>query len=494
MRTLESTETDNTISNGLPEGWASAALGSLGEYVNGRAFKSSEWSDNGRLIIRIQDLTKSKENPNYYSGEIEPWHIVRRGDLLVSWSATLGAYIWDGPESVLNQHIFKVRSDIDTKFHFYLVQQFLADLRRQTHGSGLVHVTKSDFTDTLVSVPPLAEQFRIAAAIDLLASCVREARDHLSRIPAILKRFRQAVLAAACSGKLTEDWRESTDTAAFRFPVSVCDRLDESQLPELPDKWLWTTVGALAAHEKNAITDGPFGSNLKTEHYTQSGPRVIRLQNIAAYRFVDVQTHVSPEHFEKLTKHRISAGDAAIACLGDPVPRACVIPESVGPAIVKADCVRFRPNPEAANVNYVCYVLNDISTRARMSETVHGVGRARLNLQQIKSIPVPLPPLQEQFEVVRRVEAMLQVGEAIEHRVAKAAALIDKLTQSILAKAFRGELVLTEAELARREGRDYETASVLLDRIRAQKAGQAKTPSNPKRRLNLGMESSDYKV
>ena len=165
----------------------------------------------------------------------------------------------------------------------------------------------------------------------------------------------------------------------------VSGLFDEGDLPELPEKWVWTTVGALAAPEKNSITDGPFGSNLKTEHYTTIGPRVIRLQNIGDYRFVDVEAHISNQHFDTLTKHQIRAGDVAIACLGDPVPRACVIPQSVGPAIVKADCVRFKPDPKLADGHYVCYVLNDDSTRARMSETVHGVGRARLNLQQIKS-------------------------------------------------------------------------------------------------------------
>jgi type I restriction enzyme S subunit len=115
------------------------------------------------------------------------------------------------------------------------------------------------------------------------------------------------------------------------------------------------------------------------------------------------------------------------------------------------------------------YVLNDRTTRTRVTESVHGVGRARLNLNGIKSIPIPLPPLSEQREIVRRVEALFALADAIEKRVEVARARADKLTQAILAKAFRGELVPTEAELARREGRSYEPAGVLLGRIRVKR-------------------------
>ncbi len=86
-----------------PPGWAWARLGDLGNYWNGRGFKKSEWRESGRQIIRIQDLTSSRERPNYFQGKVDERHIVRHGDLLVSWAATLGVYVWRGEEAVLNQ-------------------------------------------------------------------------------------------------------------------------------------------------------------------------------------------------------------------------------------------------------------------------------------------------------------------------------------------------------------------------------------------------------
>jgi type I restriction enzyme S subunit len=118
--------------------------------------------------------------------------------------------------------------------------------------------------------------------------------------------------------------------------------------------------------------------------------------------------------------------------------------------------------------------------QGQLTENFYGETKPGLNLEQVKNIRVALPPLAEQEEIVRRVEALFALADAIEKRVAAATARVEKLTQAVLAKAFRGELVPTEAELARRESRDYEPASVLLERIRAERA--AATVSSTKRR------------
>lgn len=169
----------------------------------------------------------------------------------------------------------------------------------------------------------------------------------------------------------------------------------------LPVGWRWTTVGELAAEEPYSITDGPFGSKLKTEHYTESGPRVIRLQNIGNGEFRDARAHISQEHFDTLKRHRISAGDLVIAGLGESLPRACIIPKYVGDAIVKADCIRFKPNPELAENKYLLYALNSETVKKFSAKIVQGIGRPRMNQQEIKAIPIPLPSLDEQRRIVR---------------------------------------------------------------------------------------------
>lgn len=186
----------------VPAGWEATTIGALGRYWNGRAFKKSEWqpAGRGRQIVRIQDLTGSSHKPNYFDGEADHQHVARRGDVLVSWAATLGVFEWPGPEVVINQHIFKVESFIDRRFHRYLIESILSDLRRRSHGTGMVHVTRKVFDDTPVAVPPTAEQARIVAAIeeqfsrlDAAKRCLRSARQRLHNL-------RPRVIDAATSG------------------------------------------------------------------------------------------------------------------------------------------------------------------------------------------------------------------------------------------------------------------------------------------------------
>ncbi|WP_416876623.1 restriction endonuclease subunit S, partial [Kitasatospora sp. SC0581] len=100
--------------------------------------------------------------PHFFEGQIDKKHEIKSGDLLISWSATLGAYIWKGEEAVLNQHIFKVESFINKKYHYYLMQNLISSLYSKTHGSGMVHVTKKVFDEIPVPLPNLKEQKRIA--------------------------------------------------------------------------------------------------------------------------------------------------------------------------------------------------------------------------------------------------------------------------------------------------------------------------------------------
>ncbi len=224
------------------------------------------------------------------------------------------------------------------------------------------------------------------------------------------------------------------------------------------------SVGELVANEPNAMTDGPFGSKLKTEHYTAIGPRVVRLQNIGDAVFNDAYAHISDEHFKSLQKHRVYKGDIIIAALGETLPRSCIVPESLGPAIVKADCIRFKPKPEHS-AKYLNYALNWEGTRKRTKEIVHGVGRPRLNLKEIKSILLPVAPPEEQTDIVEEIETQLSRLEAGVSALKRAQANLKRYRAAVLKAACEGRLVPTEAELARAEGRDYETGSQLLDYI-----------------------------
>lgn len=241
--------------------------------------------------------------------------------------------------------------------------------------------------------------------------------------------------------------------------------LDPSVLPELPENWTWARLVDLAADEPNAITDGPFGSNLKTSHYTSNGPRVIRLQNIGDGNFIDEIAHISREHFESLQRHHIHAGDLAIAALGETLPRSCVIPSWVGPALVKADCPRFKPQKSLVEAEYVNLALNSSELRSRTSAIIHGVGRPRLNLTEIRGIWIPVAPPNEQRRIVAKIEELFSDLDAGVAALERAKSNLKRYRAAVLKAAVEGKLT----EQWRTENPYVEPASELLERIRAER-------------------------
>lgn len=237
--------------------------------------------------------------------------------------------------------------------------------------------------------------------------------------------------------------------------------IDRSLLPDLPPTWAWSTLERLASSEPNSITDGPFGSNLKTSHYTESGPRVVRLQNIGDGEFVDEYAHISDSHFRQLVRHHVRAGDVVIAALGETLPRSCVIPPSVGPALVKADCPRFRPNSDLISAEFANYALNSPGVRRRTGTIIHGVGRPRLNLSEIRGLWLPVAPRGEQDRIVAKLDELFSDLDAGVAALERAQANLKRYRAAVLKAAVEGKLT----EQWRAEHPDVEPASELLARI-----------------------------
>jgi type I restriction enzyme S subunit len=262
------------------------------------------------------------------------------------------------------------------------------------------------------------------------------------------------VLAAACSGRLTEDWREGTDTLS-----------DEIET-DLPKGWKWIELNTILP--KGGIFDGPFGSRLKTSDYTVSGVRVIRLENVGHLNFIaDKKTYVSKEKYETLKKHTVGEGDIIFSSFINDEIRACKLPKMK--AVAKADCFTLRPNGAMIDKTYLLLNLVCRESFNRLTENIHGVSRPRINTTQLKQLNIRWCNLTEQHEIVRRVENLFKLADSLESKYKKAMAAVEKIEQAILAKAFRGELAAQDPA--------DEPASELLKRIKKEKetAGKGKT-------------------
>lgn len=386
------------------------------------------------------------------------------------------AYVVRGKSWVNNHaHVLRARSDIPNAYIKYYLDT--VDYHEFVTGTTRLKLNQAAMRRIPVPLAPPEQRARIVAEIEKQFSRLDEAVANLKRVRANLKRYKASILKAAVEGKLTEDWRKQhpdVEPASKLLERILAERRKKwsgrgnykepiapevTDLPSLPKGWAWATVDQVAAPEPNSITDGPFGSNLKTEHYKMTGPRVIRLQNIGDGVFVNEEAHISEEHFAHLQKHRVFAGDLVIAALGEDPPRSCLIPQSVGPAIVKADCIRFKPHKDVGT-QYLNVVLNSQPIRQRAKSIVHGVGRPRLNLGEIKAIVVPVPSTVEQQTIVAEVESRLSVIKEIEAAVEANLTRADRLRQSILSQAFSGKLSTVDAK-----GNDQRSTDI--DRARA---------------------------
>ncbi len=438
--------------------WERVLLGDVADILNGFAFDSAKFSkDSGFPLLRIRDIGETKTDA-FYTGDFDKAYVVKAGDLLIGMDGDFNSARWAGENALLNQRVCKVTlktADYHPKFLEYALPGYLKAINDHTSAVTVKHLSSRTVAEIPLPYPPLPEQERIVAKIEELFTQLEAGAAALKRVQAGLKRYKASVLKAAVEGRLfvgADGVRpmmetgvrplseEASPAQAGRTPYGD-DAPSARTEGELPDGWRWITVAELAANEPYSITDGPFGSKLKTEHYTDAGPRVIRLQNIGDGEFQDAKAHISQSHFETLKRHRIYAGDLVIAGLGESLPRACVIPDYVGDAIVKADCIRFKPNPQIADTKYLLFALNSETVKKMVVKVVHGIGRPRMNQQEIKAIPIPLPPLAEQRRIVAEVERRLSVVKEVEAVVAASVARASRLRQSVLKSAFEGRLV-----------------------------------------------------
>jgi len=216
--------------------------------------------------------------------------------------------------------------------------------------------------------------------------------------------------------------------------------IESYDLHDLPDGWIWVQVDDLLP--KGGIFDGPFGSNLKTSDYTDSGVRVIRLENIGHLRFIrEKRTYISPEKYLQLTKHEVRPGDILFSSfIGDEM-RVCVLPTDMEtPAIAKADCFTLRPFEEV-DPFYLAMQLASPATFRILSGDVHGATRPRVNTTQVRGAPVPLCSIEEQREIVRRYQSAMTTIHTVNRRMKMAADQVHLPLQAILTESFRGELL-----------------------------------------------------
>lgn len=330
-------------------------------------------------------------------------------------------------------------------------------------------------------VPPLAEQRRIVAKLDALTARTARARADLDRIPALAARYRQAILTRAFSGDLTAEWRSHLALTAVGETVTrirsqrsadrkLARRCEVASEPdtELPATWSWVSPDEVADNTAYSLGIGPFGSNLVQADYRDSGKRLIFVRDIRRARFDhEGARYVTPEKASSLYQHTVSGGEVLITKMGDPPGDTALYPQDGDLAVITADCVKLKPHPELATAEFLVFAIRGDVVKDQLAEVTAGVAQQKISLERFRKIALPIPPLDEQLEIVRRIESAFAEIDRLTAEAAAARRLLDRLDEAVLAEAFRGELVPQDPA--------DEPASVLLERIRAERAAAPKS-------------------
>lgn len=436
----------------LPEGWVGSKLGDVADVNSGIGFpiKYQGKSSGDYPVYKVRDISsavaRNNGNLNIAGHYVSAKEAVElRGKIFRSGTtvfAKIGEAVRLNRRAIIQASgladnnvmaISAILQEMD-KFIFHFMNTI--DLSEQARSTTVPSIRKGDVENILLSLPPLAEQKIIAEKLDTLLAQVDSTKARLEQIPQILKRFRQAVLISA---------------------VNISGKFETKQI----------SVGSLCLES----FDGPFGSKLKTSDYALSGIRVVRLENIGHLNFnKGKETFISFEKFESLQKNKLFENDILFSSFVDEDVRVCLLPKSNEVFINKADCFCLRVDPALANPQYLAYVLASKASYDQIKSKVQGITRPRINLKTLRSLTFNFPSVQNQIAIVRRVEQLFAYADTIEKQVNNALARVNNLTQSILAKAFRGELTAQwraeNPELISGEN----SAAALLEKIKAERA------------------------
>ena len=346
-------------------------LGDVATYINGYAFKPEDRGEVGLPIIRIQDLTGNAYDLGFYNGDYPKRIEINDGDVLISWSASLGVYVWNRGRALLNQHIFKVQFDkvnIDESYFVYAVRQKLAEMAMKTHGATMKHIVKKDFEETLIPYPSLKKQIEIGTNLDKIANIIVARKQQLELLDELVKaRF----------------------VEMFGDPV-----INEKE---------WVT---------KPLLDMGICKNGMNFHYNDCGVEIncLGVGDFKNLSVIDNTEQLSTVLLNEMPSEEYLLKDDDIVFVRSNGNKAlvgrsvAVYPGDI-PITFSGFCIRYRKQDDAVTIPYLLRVLKTDSIRRKMAG--RGANIQNLNQQILGNLIIPVPPieLQNQFsDFVKRID------------------------------------------------------------------------------------------
>ena len=354
-------------------------LGDVATYINGYAFKPKDRGKVGLPIIRIQDLTGNAYDLGFYDGEYPEKIEINDGDVLISWSASLGVYVWNRGRALLNQHIFKVvfdKVDIDKNYFVYAVSQKLVEMGMKTHGATMKHIVKKDFDAMMIPYPSLNEQADIAINLNKVSNVIEARKQELQLLDELIKaRF----------------------VEMFGDPVLNPYGYEKVSLSELAE-----------------VKIGPFGSLLHKEDYIQGGHPLINPSHIVNGEIVfDDKLTISDEKYDELSTYQLKIGDVVMGRRGEMGRCAVVSGEGY---LCGTGSMLIRTKGEVT-ADYIQKIISFPSFKKMIEDMAVGQTMPNLNIPIVSSFQIIKSPMEVQnsyysfVERIRKSKVAVQINK-----------------------------------------------------------------------------------
>lgn len=409
----------------LPQGWLAVQLNDV--IAKPQYGWTSKSTPRGRIkYLRTTDLSKGTvdwDTVPYCKKEPEDVdkYQLKTGDIVVSRAGSVGLsfLLLDPPDdAVFASYLIRLRPiAFPSKFLAYFLKspRFWSVVHSVSSGIAVQNINATKLKEMSFPLPPLPEQHRIVAKLDALMARVAALEAGLARIPQLLAHFRQSVLSKAVTGALTEEWRAGKALGEWKKEVAAecCHKVQSGGTP-------------------------------KKEFFADTGIPFLKVYNIVNQKidFVYRPQFITKEiHATKSKKSIAYPGDVLMNIVGPPLGKIAILTDEYPEWNHNQAITLFRPKPYLHNKFLYYFFCEGTSVRSVHQETRGVVGQSNISLSQCRAFEIPIPPAQEQAEIVRRVESLFAKADAIEERYEALKQKVETLPQAILAKAFRGELV-----------------------------------------------------
>lgn len=445
------------MENNLPKGWGQANLSDLVDYKKGKKPKRMETVPFKNSLVYL-DIKAIEAKVDALFVDAETSKATSESELVIVWDGARAGWVGKSRTGALGSTLMGLKPKINKDYLFRFLQTQFEYLQTNHRGTGIPHVDPDIFWNISVPVAPIAEQQRIVAKLDEVMEKIDRSRARLERIPKILKRFRQSILSAAVSGKLTEGWRRKNDTYK---------------------NWTQKQLG-------DVLTEIKAGKSLKCKEVPPNEGEVgiVKVSALSWGEFLEDEskTITDPKFFNE--DYLIKSGDFLFSRANtNELIGAVVIVKQIHRTLMLSDkSLRFRFTSEVLP-QWILYTIRSENGRKQIEDFATGNQQSMMNISQdkIREISLFIPDLQEQQEIVRRVEELFSLALKIETRYTKARAQVDKLPQSLLARAFQGELIYQDE--------NDEPASVLIEKVKEAKSKTLEKTERPTIKKDDGTKS-----